>query len=327
MKGLWMKIGNLDTSKKAIRITTSDGQTLKKCPKCDNYLSIDRFNKNKRTRDGLCCWCKICDAVSKKKWSLANPDKIRERSRRRAQSGYMKEYKHAYYLKNKDKIIQKVELFRHRNKIKNSNSILDDSKQKYCGKCYTTKKVSDFHRSFSMSDGCVPWCKICVAKYDKEYRQKNITKIRLQKKSYSIINKEKFKTYHKQWRQRNKEKVSSYAQKGRLRILSHPTQNLSCHMSHAIYMSLMANKNGKHWEGIVGYTTSQLKRHLQSQFTNGMTWQNYSKYGWHIDHIIPKSFFEYNSPDDVEFKMCWRLENLRPLWWRENLSKGCKLCV
>ena len=40
------------------------------------------------------------------------------------------------------------------------------------------------------------------------------------------------------------------------------------------------------------------------------------------NHIIPQSFFEFQSTDDVEFRMCWRLENLQPLWAFDNLSKG-----
>ena len=51
-----------------------------------------------------------------------------------------------------------------------------------------------------------------------------------------------------------------------------------------------------------------------------MTWDNYGE--WHVDHIIPKSFFQFNSIDDVEFKMCWRLENLQPLWGKDNIRKN-----
>jgi hypothetical protein len=45
---------------------------------------------------------------------------------------------------------------------------------------------------------------------------------------------------------------------------------------------------------------------------------------WHIDHIIPKSAFAYESPDDPEFKACWTLTNLRPLWKKANQDKKAK---
>ena len=57
-----------------------------------------------------------------------------------------------------------------------------------------------------------------------------------------------------------------------------------------------------------------------------MTWDNYGK--WHIDHIYPISLFDkekiknYNSQ---EFKDCWTLKNLQPLWAFENISKGNRI--
>jgi hypothetical protein len=54
-----------------------------------------------------------------------------------------------------------------------------------------------------------------------------------------------------------------------------------------------------------------------------MTWGNYGQ--WHVDHKIPISAFNYETPDDIDFKRCWALKNLRPMWAKENISKGAKL--
>jgi len=54
-----------------------------------------------------------------------------------------------------------------------------------------------------------------------------------------------------------------------------------------------------------------------------MTWENYGKNGWHVDHIIPISFF--NMEDATEQRMCFHYTNLQPLWWKENLEKSNKL--
>ena len=54
-----------------------------------------------------------------------------------------------------------------------------------------------------------------------------------------------------------------------------------------------------------------------------MTWDNYGE--WHIDHIIPISYFDYSSYDDETFKICWDLNNLQPLWAKDNLIKSNKL--
>jgi hypothetical protein len=82
-------------------------------------------------------------------------------------------------------------------------------------------------------------------------------------------------------------------------------------------------KNGDHVFDIVGYSVHDLKKHLENKFEDGMSWDNYGK--WHIDHIIPASSFKYRSYEDIEFKECWSLENLQPLWALDNIKKGAKL--
>ena len=90
-------------------------------------------------------------------------------------------------------------------------------------------------------------------------------------------------------------------------------------ISAAIRKALLKAKGGQSWEFLVGYTTKTLIAHLESKFTDGMTWENYGK--WHIDHKIPKSWFYYESPDDWQFKVCWSLWNLQPLWAADNIRK------
>ena len=80
-------------------------------------------------------------------------------------------------------------------------------------------------------------------------------------------------------------------------------------------------KGYRRWEDLVGYTIDDLIRHLEGGFDDKMSWDNYGKWGWHIDHIKPKSWFEYERPEDEEFKRCWALDNLQPLWAKENLRK------
>lgn len=62
--------------------------------------------------------------------------------------------------------------------------------------------------------------------------------------------------------------------------------------------------------------------HLEKQFTEGMTWDNYGE--WHVDHKKPMALFQFTSTDDEGFKECWKLENLQPLWGSDNLSKGTR---
>lgn len=69
---------------------------------------------------------------------------------------------------------------------------------------------------------------------------------------------------------------------------------------------------------MLGYSSDDLKQHIERQFTGGMAWENMGQ--WHIDHIVPISTAE-TQEDVVRLN---QLPNLRPLWASDNLSKGSK---
>lgn len=79
---------------------------------------------------------------------------------------------------------------------------------------------------------------------------------------------------------------------------------------------------GSFWAS-VGYTKADLALHIEKQFTDGMRWDNARE--WHIDHILPVNSFDFKSYEDDEFKACWALSNLRPLWAKDNLEKQDKI--
>ena len=71
----------------------------------------------------------------------------------------------------------------------------------------------------------------------------------------------------------------------------------------------------------LGCTRSKLIKHLESQFKDDMTWGNYGRKGWHVDHIIP--LCSANSID--ELLPLFHYTNLQPLWAKENHSKGGRI--
>jgi hypothetical protein len=100
-----------------------------------------------------------------------------------------------------------------------------------------------------------------------------------------------------------------------------PKHRLNLNVSSAICRSIkVGGKGGRKWQVIVGFDLAELMAHLEPQFQRGMTWSNHGK--WHIDHIRPLCSFEFQTPDDPQFREAWALTNLRPLWARDNLSKG-----
>ena len=99
---------------------------------------------------------------------------------------------------------------------------------------------------------------------------------------------------------------------------------ISTNISQRMYASLKKNKQGLHWEGVVGYSAKELMSHLEGQFKNGMSWANYGSY-WHVDHKIPIVAFNFKTVSDIDFKKCWALENLQPLEAVLNMRKGARL--
>lgn len=73
---------------------------------------------------------------------------------------------------------------------------------------------------------------------------------------------------------------------------------------------------------LVGCSIEFLKQHLQNQFKKGMAWNNYGRYGWHIDHKIPCCSFDLSKMS--EQRKCFNYKNLQPLWAKENCSKNRK---
>ena len=103
-----------------------------------------------------------------------------------------------------------------------------------------------------------------------------------------------------------------------------PKTNISNRVRGSMHQCLKKRgmtKGGKTFE-MLGYTPTDLMNHLESQFTDGMSWDNRNK--WHIDHIRPVASFDYDSTDHPDFKKCWGLNNLQPLWAADNMRKKDK---
>ena len=73
----------------------------------------------------------------------------------------------------------------------------------------------------------------------------------------------------------------------------------------------------------IGYEPEDLKAHLERYFADGMTWDNYGE--WHIDHVIPVSemvMLGVKCPKTIN-----ALDNLRPMWAKDNLSKSNRFAL
>ena len=162
----------------------------------------------------------------------------------------------------------------------------------------------------------------------KKYESKPETKKRKSEnhKNWSEKNKEYLTEYNKKWRTENVDKWRKTKRDyERNRKARDPLYKLINNFRTAIYQVLKENninKNGHYFE-ILKYTPEDLISHLETKFTNGMTWDNYGE--WHVDHVKPISSYIILEIGDDEFMNCWSLNNLQPLWGKENISKSNKL--
>jgi hypothetical protein len=202
---------------------------------------------------------------------------------------------------------------------------------KKCSKCKKIKPLEDFYKNKSDSSGYGAYCKECSKTYHKDNRERRNNQSKewyknnyKHRKEYRKTNFVKYRENLKRWRLKNLEKARAYINKyNSKKYKENPYFKLNHNISTAINKTLKRNKGGYHWETLVNYTSEELKKHIERQFKPGMSWSNYGK--WHIDHIIPISYFEFNSPYDDEFQICWSLNNLKPLWSKENISKNNKI--
>jgi len=170
-----------------------------------------------------------------------------------------------------------------------------------CPKCREIKTDDDFCSYSSM-------CKECHNQYIKQYRQSHKSKLQEYSKAYLQLpeNRERRRLVKQRWDRKHR---------------LDPHHRLSCNIRTNMYHALRGKKGFCKWESLVGYTLQDLINHLQPKMTPDMTWANYGTL-WQVDHITPKSWFKYTTPEEDAFKQCWALSNLQPKLKTENISKG-----
>lgn len=215
-----------------------------------------------------------------------------------------------------------------------------------------------FPKSKERKDGYFSWCKVCksekakadyaaapekakarAAKRREEnpdamriWREQNKENIRAYNKKHYDENREYHLERDKAYRLANPDRdreyraanIERFRELGRIRRAT-PRGKLNGFMSSGMKRALKSGKNGLSWQDMVDYTVDELKVHLESLFLPGMTWENHGQFGWHIDHKIPLAAFNFDAPDQIDFKRAWDISNLQPLWWRDNLTKRDKL--
>lgn len=165
---------------------------------------------------------------------------------------------------------------------------------KKCTKCNQLKRKTEFHRDCQKKDNLRPDCKSCVSKARKKYYESN------KKAEHKRSNDYFKKKYHTDKLYRAK-------------------MNLRRRMAFAFKASYWTKTSMT--KDMLGAEYEVVHKHIEDQFTEGMTWDNYGIKGWHIDHVIPLASAK---TEEELIKLC-HYTNLQPLWAEDNLKKGDKI--
>jgi hypothetical protein len=210
-----------------------------------------------------------------------------------------------------------------------------------CRKCLVDKPLTkEYFATRVIAQKQRKWCKLCEyqytadyykrnpnirAKYDKKYYHSHKPNIKKIHKQFNIRNKERQRAYNTQYYKNNKPTLQEYHRKYRNnKMKTNPYFRFVKHLRIRIHSGIREGRGIKTCKSteLLGCSFMDARKHIESQFTAGMTWDNNTQLGWHIDHIKPISSFDLTKLE--EQKKCFHYTNLQPLWWIDNLSKGCK---
>jgi hypothetical protein len=175
--------------------------------------------------------------------------------------------------------------------------------------------------------------------YLRQYNIQNKEKNKAKSRKHYLLHKEEVLVRTHQYYIDNKEKHSQWVkdnyQKNKEKIRIQRKENLKKNIN----LKISKNLRKRLWEAIknnhksattlvlLGCSLEELKQYLESQFKEGMSWENYGTgwFGkgmqeWHIDHIKPCAKFDLTDPKQQ--KECFNYKNLQPLWAEENLIKN-----
>ena len=288
------------------------GERVKKCYKCKIEKLIGEFHRSKRSKDGHVSLCKSCRAnyvVSYlNKLKKNGPSIIRESKKCPSCNIEKKSIMFYKTVSNVDGLSSNCKECA-RDRRKNKRDFIKNNPREFivsrriCCHCKVDKKINEFNKNNTLSNGYQAICIVCQKKYMKLYRN-NL------KNNGKKINRESKKCY---LCKKSKQSSEFYGHK----------------LNPDGLMNICKNCNK---------LTTTIKESIKRYAKNGKT-KSIIKYGinireitesigpkpdenYHLDHILPLHAFDYNN--DKHIRASWHPNNLRWLPDIDNLSKNGK---
>ena len=125
---------------------------------------------------------------------------------------------------------------------------------------------------------------------------------------YYQVNAEKIRARSKQWAQDNPGRIRERQRAIRATPEGRLIHNIRNRLNKILNRINIAKDSTT--LDLLGCDVETIKSHIENQFTEGMTWENYGD--WDIDHIRPCASFDLTDPEDQ--KEAFHYKNLQPLW-------------
>lgn len=258
-------------------------------------------------------------------------------------------YNREYYAKNKEAMLAKQKEWRM------ANPELETARRRACYLRRKEKAAAERKARYERK-------RDFERKQQAEYRAANIDAIRAQQRAYRQANRDELnrrcrerraanldafrakerarvKTPEqraaavektRKWQEENRDRHREWSRNRRkVRLASDPEFKAAIAMRRRFDMALR-NQVYDGWNirsgesvRLLGCTMAEFVAYIESLWSDGMTWENWTRDGWHIDHIIPLSAFDLS--DEEQVKAACHYTNLRPLWAKDNLRKGAKV--
>lgn len=153
--------------------------------------------------------------------------------------------------------------------------------------------------------------------------EERLEAIRLSKRKYQQKWRESNPDYVKVWREENKKKVLNSERNYRKTRRSNDSLFKFLENTRSLINNSFKRRGcikPRKTEEILGCSIDEFKIYILSKCPEGVTIENFSRFGYHIDHIIPLA--SASSTEEI-IKLC-HYTNLQPLWCNDNLKKSDK---
>lgn len=192
---------------------------------------------------------------------------------------------------------------------------------KYCKHCKTDKPLTEFRQKGKYYETNCRKCESEIRnKWAKDNRAKATETARIYRQANKQQHADSVKRYNAAHPDRRRKTHRTYIAGRKLNDLNF---KLACAIRSRLGTALKDNAKAGSAVADLGCTIPELRAHLESKFKPGMTWDNWSKDGWHIDHIKPLAKFDLENRE--QFLEAVHYTNLQPLWASENIHKSAKL--